>query len=558
MPVKKNKKTFIEDAIKVHGNKYDYSKVEYTNSKDKVCIICPEHGEFYMTPNSHLRGQGCPKCGKASMAKKRAMSKEEFIAKSMKVHGDKYDYSKLEYVNSHTKVCIICPIHGEFWQIPDAHVRGVSCPKCAHRSTKYAISEWVEKARKVHGDKYDYSKVKYVNNKTKVCIICPTHGEFWQTPNSHLLGQGCRKCGINRITTSLKHTTEDFIEQSKEIHGDKYDYSKVKYDGNKNAVCIICPTHGEFWQTPHEHLDGCGCPKCATYYSKYEDELFTYIDSLGCGKIISRCRKIINPQEIDIFIPSKNIGFEYNGLIWHSEKFGKDKNYHLDKTKECLKKGIKLYHIFEDEYVEHKDIVLSKIKNIIGCAELDKRYARNCLVKEISSETAKDFLEKNHIQGYVRSTVYLGCFYNNELIGVMSFKRETKDSNNWELTRFATDINYRCVGVGGKLFKHFIKEYNPIQVKSFADRRWTLDEKDNLYTKLGFELTGILKPDYRYVRNKQSGRIHKFNMRKDRLLKHYPNAGLTPDMTEKEMCDKLGFYRIWDCGLLKYEWFNKN
>ena len=423
---------------------------------------------------------------------------------------------------------------------------------------KKSKKEFIDDAIKVHGDKYDYSKVEYVNNKTKVCIICPEHGEFWMTPNSHLSGQGCPKCGIMARAKKKAMPKEAFIEKSKEIHSGKYDYSKVNYNGNKNAVCIICPKHGEFWQTPHEHLEGCGCPKCATYYSKYEDELFTYISSLGCGKIISRSRKIINPQEIDIFIPSKNIGFEYDGLIWHSEKFGKGRDYHLNKTLICLKKGLKLFHIFEDEYVEHKDIVLSKINNIIGSAKFEKRYARNCVVKEISSETAKDFLEKNHIQGYARSTVYLGCFYNNELIGVMSFKRETKRGSDWELSRFATDINYRCIGVGGKLFKYFIREYNPLKVKSFADRRWTVDEKYNLYTKLGFELTGILKPDYRYVRNKQSGRIHKFNMRKDRLLKHYTDAGLTPDMTEKEMCDKLGFYRIWDCGLLKYEWFNKN
>jgi hypothetical protein len=258
MPKKKTKEEFIAKAKLVHGDKYDYSKVEYVGALTKVCIICPKHGEFCQEANSHLRGQGCPKC----KYEKQTCTTDEFIAKAKKIHGDKYDYSKVEYVNDRTKVCIICPKHGEFWQTPNSHLNGYGCSKCAYevkgKRRSFSKEEFIKKTRKVHGDKYDYSKVNYVNNYTKVCIICPEHGEFWQTPSAHLRGQGCPKCKSKKQTC----TTDEFIAKAKKIHGDKYDYSKVEYVNRKTKVCIICPKHGEFWQTPNHHLSGCGCPKC--------------------------------------------------------------------------------------------------------------------------------------------------------------------------------------------------------------------------------------------------------------------------------------------------------
>jgi superfamily II DNA or RNA helicase len=185
----------------------------------------------------------------------RKLTTEEFIKRAKEVHGDKYDYSKVEYKSAKEKVCIICPLHGEFWQIPSNHLHGYGCPKCSGKNR--TTEDFIAEARKIHGDKYDYSKVEYVNTKTKVCIICPEHGEFWQNPCDHLIGKGCPKCsGVN------KSNTEEFVKKAKEIHGDKYDYSKVFYINNKTKVCIICTEHGEFWQTPINHLNGQGCPIC--------------------------------------------------------------------------------------------------------------------------------------------------------------------------------------------------------------------------------------------------------------------------------------------------------
>ena len=257
---------WITSAHEVHGEKYDYSKVKYVNNTTKVCIKCPKHGEFEQTPASHIKGAGCPKCGIEKIRESLSFSKEDFIKKVHKIHGDKYDYSKVEYVNNHTKVCIVCPDHGEFWQTPNSHLRGNGCSKCSglYVPTK---EEWIASARKIHSDKYDYSKVKYVNNTTKVCIKCPKHGEFWQKPNNHTQGQGCPKCGIEKNAENQTLTKEEFIKNAKEVHGKKYEYSKVNYVNNSTKVTIICPKHGEFWQTPNSHTQGVGCPKCA-----YEDK----------------------------------------------------------------------------------------------------------------------------------------------------------------------------------------------------------------------------------------------------------------------------------------------
>lgn len=197
--------SFIEKSKKVHGEKYDYSKVEYVNSNTKVCIICPEHGEFYITPGNFLYGQGCRLCGIDERKNKRSCSYNDFIKKAIEVHGNKYDYSKVEYINCDTKICIVCPTHGEFYQTPYHHINEKNgCPKCAN-NVKYTNEEFIEKARKIHGNKYDYSKLEYEGSLKKVCIICPEHGEFWMEPSHHLLHMGCPKCSTKRLEKEVEN-----------------------------------------------------------------------------------------------------------------------------------------------------------------------------------------------------------------------------------------------------------------------------------------------------------------------------------------------------------------
>lgn len=284
--------------------------------------------------------------------------------------------------------------------------------------------------------------------------------------------------------------------------------------------------------------------------TKPELEIKDFILSLGIDDIKSDRSILSNFKELDIYSPSHRFAVEFNGCYWHSEKF-KEKNYHLDKLIECQNKGIKLIQIFEDEYATSKNVVYSKIKHALGCDyDLPKIMGRKCIIKEINNQEAEGFLNEYHIQHFASASVYLGAYHEDELIGVLTCIKRDKE---WDLNRLATNYNYRCQGVASKLFKTFVRKYNPTLIKSFADRRWTINENENVYINLGFKLDKILPPDYRYFSPRLSHykRFHKFGFRKDKLSKEY---GLPIEMSETEMIKKLGIERIWDCGLLKYVW----
>jgi very-short-patch-repair endonuclease len=361
----KTKEGFIADAIKIHGSKYDYSKVEYINNKTKVCIICPKHGEFWQKPNAHLNGNGCKECYNESRGDKIRKNTEYFIKKAKEVHGDKYDYSKVEYIDARTKVCIICPVHGEFWQTPNTHLNGRGCKECGKiiqsEKKKDTLKSFIEKARMVHGDKYDYSKVEYIDSQTKVCIICPIHGEFWQKPNAHLNGNGCNKC-----LKTKKLSTEEFIEKARAIHGNKYDYSKTIYKNAHTKVCIICPIHGEFWQIAADHINAkCGCPACKE--SHLESDTRNYLNSHKISFNQQQKFNWLGLMRLDFYIPRYNIAIECQG-IQHFEPIdfgGKGKNFtkkmfkelvERDKLKKelCEEHGVKIIYINYNENVSEQ------------------------------------------------------------------------------------------------------------------------------------------------------------------------------------------------------------
>ena len=290
---------FIEKARKVHGDKYDYSKVNYLNNREKVIIICPKHGGFKQTPGSHLSGRGCKECQKETLSTLKTSSKEQFI----------------------------------------------------------------EKARKVHGDKYDYSKVEYVKSSKPVCIICPKHGEFQQTPNNHLRGQGCQKCYDEHRGITQRSTKEEFIKKAKEIHGNKYDYSKVEYVNSSTNVRIICPEHGEFWQRPDHHLSSkCGCPKCKAKHFQCEIRLFLKKNNIFFEEE-KTFDWLINdktgyPQYLDFYIPAFKVGIECHGkqhfepvdIFGGEPEFIKTQKRDENKLKKCNENGLKLVYFGDKKY----------------------------------------------------------------------------------------------------------------------------------------------------------------------------------------------------------------
>jgi len=259
---------FIRKAIEVHGDKYDYSKVEYINNLTEILIICKQHGEFWQIPKLHKKGNGCRICGRERISNSQKMTREEFIKKAIEVHGYRYDYSKVEYVKSSSKVIIICREqgHGEFLSTPNIHLRNHGCRLCANnylsKSKTNGLDSFIARSKTIHEDKYDYSKFIYKNCKSIGIIICPIHGDFPQSAESHYLGSGCPICSATKSHVQFKKTTEEFIKQAKEKHGDLYDYSKVDYSSTHQPVIIICRIHGEFLQRASSHIKGAGCFHC--------------------------------------------------------------------------------------------------------------------------------------------------------------------------------------------------------------------------------------------------------------------------------------------------------
>lgn len=333
----------------------------------------------------------------------------------------------------------------------------------------------------------------------------------------------------------------------KKLHGINWEDFKKKYQ----TIPLLSSVALE--QTREAQKKGNLTVSKNRFISKYEREIQNFLKENNIA--FETNRQILDGKEIDILIPDKKIGIEFDGLKFHTEFYGKKSHtYHLDKTLTCNKHGYGLIHIFEDEYVNNKTLVYQKISHIIGIdGEKEKINAKDCIIKQILKHEAETFLNTFHIQGFSSSTIYYGAFYKNKLVAVMNFKNGNIKSKDWELTRFATDYNYIYRGIGGKLFKRFIKDINPDKVISFADRRWTIDINNNLYTKLGFVIGKIGRPDYRYYNDRVNKykRVHKMSFVKSKLIKKY---GFPKEMTEIEMARELGYDRIWDCGLVKYIW----
>ena len=274
----------------------------------------------------------------------------DFTKKAKQVHGNIYDYSKVNYINLNTKVEIICPIHGSFLQSPSDHIHSShGCPVCGG-THRLSTSEFIRRAKQVHGNKYDYSKVCYKNMRTKVIIICPVHGKFQQLPKDHLnRGAGCPFCNRN-----FPLTTETFIERAKQVHGNKYDYSKARYINGRTPITIICPIHGEFCQRPDPHIyQKCGCPKCKE--SNGEKEIRVWLEShhiiYKTEYKFSGCKyKKLLP--FDFYLPDYNICIEFDG-----EHHFKANPYFKTSTLEETQKRNRI----KDDYCIENNIELIRI-----------------------------------------------------------------------------------------------------------------------------------------------------------------------------------------------------
>lgn len=343
MALKSNTDDFIRKAKEKYGEMYDYSLVDYKERDTPVTIGCKIHGLFQQTPHTHLRPStiGCPKCAEDIRRQKRSLGKDSFIKKAIEVHGDKYDYSNVEYVNNLTDVTIICPLHGEFRQAPSNHLAGKGCWRCGRDTTNFrntkSTEDFIKKAKEVHGDKYDYSESVYTKSNEPITITCPIHGKFEQTPTVHLLGCGCQECGKKSWSEQKILTTEEFIRRSNNKHCGRYSYEKSVYVRHDVPIIVTCKEHGDFKITPGNHIKGGGCPKCSKANPLAENELFEEIKMICKNIEVQKHVKglLCGREEIDIYIPKLKFGIEYNGLIWHSERFKKKEGISFIKNKQC-------------------------------------------------------------------------------------------------------------------------------------------------------------------------------------------------------------------------------
>jgi hypothetical protein len=306
---------------------------------------------------------------------RRKLTLEEFIDRSNKSHNFKYSYSKSVYIDAFTKIIIICPIHGDFEQLPIGHWRGKGCEKCAYElknkkmskmKIEKAANEFENKAILIHGNTYNYSKSEYQGSDKNIIIICSIHGEFLQTPSCHLNGSGCSQCSYEKKSEIYTHSQQYVIDQFNVTHGFKYDYSKVIYTGSQNKIEIICPQHGSFFQRASHHMEGRGCPICGKcYISKSESK---WLDFIGITQEYRQFSiKIGNKQYfVDGFDPKTNTIYEYYGDYWHGNpnnpEFPPDK---INKVKD------KTFNELYVETIDRENILKNFGYNIISIWEID-------------------------------------------------------------------------------------------------------------------------------------------------------------------------------------------
>lgn len=351
----------------------------------------------------------------------------------------------------------------------------------------------------------------------------------------------CMECG-----EKLKYVTNSHLKK----HGmTSWEY-KLKY-----PMSMSCSV--DFKKRMTTQLSAVQELAIPKWVSKPEMDLKGFVLDLGL-ELNGSNRSLLKGTEVDIVIPSLNLGIEFNGNRFHSEVYGKKgKMHHLDKLIKMNDVGYGLIQIFEDEWAEHGNQVRSKLKRMLGCDDSKKVNARSCDVALIDAPMKNAFLNKYHVQGEDRSTIHYGLMHDDDLVAVMTFdphRNMTKSkAGEYELRRFATKDGLFVRGGAGKLLASFIREVKPLSILSFADRRWTMSAHKNMYTSLGFQFDGSTPPEYHYYNNKlhRIKRWSKFGFGRSSIASKFPHI-YDPLKTEWQMMQEAGFDRIWDCGKFRY------
>lgn len=559
----------VSELRGVHGDKYDYSQVTLPSGiHGKITVICQKEGHGIFTPSvsNHLYAKTtCPVCSREARTihpkvetpeelRRHRWTPERFYDEAARVHGDKFEYVLPEEVRADSKIRARCKAH-DYWFTPtvgDHIYKESGCLMCKQEAISVAVrargvcadmETFVKAATEVHGDAYDYSKVVlgYVDEPVEVVCKVEGHGSFFPTPSNHIHSRTtCPVCARLAKDLKIRKTQEDFLKDCAAVHGDRYDYSKVEYFRALDKVEIVCKEHGSFWQVANDHLLGRGCAACAGSISKPELDLKGLLEEFGVQVVHGHTLSC--GLEVDLYCPEHNLGFEYDGLLWHSEEH-RSRTYHRDKDAKALEEGVKIVHIYEDDWVYNRDKLVPWVLDKVG-VHWDRNYARDCVVESIAWADAKQFLESNHMQGAsTPGSVNLGLFTKKGhlLVGVMCFVYTDQSKDQMVLSRFCTDG--LVLGGFSKLLKHFkvSKPEGVTKLLSFSDNGWS---EGSIYSSNGFVVEAELPPDYYWVKGQK-------RYVKERFRRQFLPEVLEvfdPEKSEAENCRANGYRKLYDSG----------
>ncbi len=465
-----------------------------------------------------------------------------------------------EYKNSTTRTLFRHKVCGEVYEkTPFVILQNPNrCQFCNRKRLMMTDEEFRNKC----SDKLDSYELMdvYAGFHSKIRIRHKECGRvFEQTPCTFLHAKGgCPYCKNKLISDSHTLTTEEFWAKL----GDKTDEYELlsEYTGAKNKIRVRHRCGNEFEVIADNFARGSRCKQCK--YSTGEGQVYKFVKSI-CPDAEQGITNILPGRfELDIYIPSKQIAIEYDGLRYHTvEHFEKQKRswelcspkgLHLWKTNECLRRGIRLIHIFEDEWSNEREIVEDKLRSILN-SPMPSIFARKTSVSIVSRKEARAFLEDNHIQGASRSKLYVGLEFEGRLVAIQGFSELRSGlggkSGEWELQRYVTKNNTKVVGGFSKCLKYFERQYQPIKIISYGDIRW-VDQRNNVYLKNGFVDINHSLPSYSYVKGNK--RYHRFGFRKEAIRQKFPDI-YNSSKTERQMMRDAGYERIYDCGVIRYE-----
>lgn len=486
---------WLDRARAVHGGRYDYSKVMYTNQRTDVVVVCHEHGDFAVSPGNHTAKvpRGCPQCGMVSRA---AKSRE--------------------------------------------------------RGRLASLAVFATSAAAVHDNRYSYTDLV----GDVATIVCPEHGAFMQDAKNHLQGHGCSACQVDqhraRCMAERTEASRAFPVKAAEVHGNRYDYARFEYVDAKTKGIVVCPHHGAFEITPNNHLNGIGCARCTHRVSRAETEILAFVQSLG---IMCEQQKPFGRFSVDLWIPSLGIGIDHHGEWHHRDRVregdgtaARRPSLHREKHDAVKAAGGRLLQLWGSDWIKRRDQCERLIKATLGVSDEVRVHARSCTVARVSRADAVPFLDANHLRGMCGPAVFFGLLYRGKLVALAAFLRGT---GGIELLRYATQA--RVVGGCSRLVAAAQREWPGMTVFSFSDN---MISDGAMYASMGFTCTSVGDPNYMMWSARHNRIFHRRLFRHTTIeswRQQYAPGVVLPAGSCREKEEAMGVWRVWDAGLTRWE-----